>query len=307
MADKNSHSTGYTKSNTLVIVVVSVIVVAIAMAATILFLNKSVAIATVNGQKITKEDLYNAMYENAGSATLDNMVTELLIEQEAEKQDIAVTDNDVQKRLDKIIEQNFSSEAEFEQALMMYNMTRGDMEKNIKTELLMTGILRKDIQISEEEMKEYFDDNRSYFDSEEEVKVRHILVKDEKDANSILGELRNGADFAELANEKSIDGSKEDGGDLGFVKRQDVVKEFGDVAFTLAENEISDVVKTEYGYHILQVLEKRPAKEAVYEDCKVDIEDLILQSKVNELAGSRIMELKGNAKIEYLAKDNKAN
>ncbi|HZK19058.1 MAG TPA: peptidylprolyl isomerase, partial [Clostridia bacterium] len=299
MSDMGSQSTGYTKKNTLAIVIASVLIVAVAVAATVFFLNRSQTIATVNGEKISKDELYEVMYENVGSATLENLITERLVEQEAKKQNITISSKDIQDRLDQIIEQNFASEAEFTQALMMYNMSKEDMEKNIKNELMILEILGKDIEVEEEEMKDYFANNRSLFDREEQVKVRHILVEDEEEASQVLQELNNGADFADLAKEKSIDGSKDNGGDLGFVKRQDVVEEFGNAAFSLEPNEISGVVKSDYGYHVLQVLEKQPAQEAVYEDFEEEVHDLVLQSKVNEQAGNWIMELRNSAKVEY--------
>lgn len=299
MSDMGSQSTGYTKKNTLAIVIASVLIVAVAVAATVFFLNRSQTIATVNGEKISKDELYEVMYENVGSATLENLITERLVEQEAKKQNITISSKDIQDRLDQIIEQNFASEAEFTQALMMYNMSKEDMEKNIKNELMILEILGKDIEVEEEEMKDYFANNRTLFDREEQVKVRHILVEDEEEASEVLQELNNGADFADLAKEKSIDGSKDNGGDLGFVKRQDVVEEFGNAAFSLEPNEISGVVKSDYGYHVLQVLEKQPAQEAVYEDFEEEVHDLVLQSKVNEQAGNWIMELRNSAKVEY--------
>ncbi len=302
MPDMGKQSTGYTKKNTLMIVIASVLVVAVAVAATIFLLNRSQVVATVNGEKITKDELYEVMYENVGSATLENLITEKLVEQEAKKQDITISDEDIEKRLGQVIGQNFGSEEEFMQTLMMYNMTKEDVENNIKNELMILGILGKDIEIEDEEMMDFFTSNRSLFDREEQVKVRHILVEDEDEANAIVRELNKGADFAELAKEKSIDGSKDKGGDLGFVKRQDVVEEFGNVAFSLEVDEISDVVKSDYGYHVLQVLEKQPAKEAVYEDFREEVRDLVLQSKVNERAGDWIMELRNKAKVEY-AKD----
>ena len=142
-------------------------------------------------------------------------------------------------------------------------------------------LLEPSISISEEEMKDYFETNKEMFNQEEEVKARHILVETEGEANEVLEKLNAGEDFSELAKEYSLDkGSKESGGELGFFGRGRMVKEFEDAAFALKTDEISEPIKSSYGYHIIQVLDKKEAKEAKYEDNKDKVKDIILEGKI---------------------------
>ena len=124
------------------------------------------------------------------------------------------------------------------------------------------------VQISEPKLREFYDQNKSRFSKPEQVKARHILLKTEgkdeaavlQQAQELVTKLRGGADFAALAKEYSDDpGSKENGGDLGFFGRGSMVPEFEKAAFTLQQNQISDPVKTQFGYHIIQTLGKQPA------------------------------------------------
>jgi len=299
MARRNERDSGITRK-TITLVGVAVAAIALVVVATALVVNRSEAVAVVNGEKITKEELYQAMYEQVGQRTLDDLVAERLIMQEAEKQGVTVSEDEVQRRYQEVVEQNFSSEQELLQALQMYNMTKDDLMDNIKKELIVRKVLGEDVKVTEEDMKKYFEENKERFAQREQVKVQHILLKNEEDAEAVLAEINNGADFAELAKEKSIDpGSKDKGGDLGYVTRNDVVPEFADAAFSLAPGEISGAVKTDYGYHIIKVLDKKPAREPDYETSKDKIRDILIEQAVQEKAPQWMSDLKSRAKIEY--------
>lgn len=155
-------------------------------------------------------------------------------------------------------------------------------------------------QAGEEEAKAYYDENQSQFEVDE-VTASHILVKEEELANEILDELKNGGDFAELAKEHSIDGSAVSGGTLGTFGKGAMVKEFEDAAFALQPGEISDIVETQFGYHIIYLEEKHQGLED-FEDAKQTIIDTLNDEIIREAYTARIEELRETHGVEYMTK-----
>jgi peptidyl-prolyl cis-trans isomerase C len=132
--------------------------------------------------------------------------------------------------------------------------------------------------------------------SEEEVRARHILVATEQEAKDLLAELKKGAAFEKLAKEKSTDkASGAEGGDLGWFKRTDMVKEFADAAFALKKGELSEVpVKTQFGYHVIKMEDRRQAPAPAFED----LADQIREDMARETVTAFIDQLRSTAKIE---------
>jgi len=158
-----------------------------------------------------------------------------------------------------------------------------------------------DIPESDEgEAKTYYDDHQNEFEIDE-VTANHILVDDESLAKDILDQLKNGGDFEELAKEHSIDGTAENGGSLGSFGRGAMIKEFEDAAFALKPGEISDLVKTQHGYHIIKVTEKNQGQEK-FEDVKDLIMDNLDRINISEAYNAKIGELREKHGVEYLKK-----
>lgn len=237
-------------------------------------------VARVNGEAITRDELYKQLEEQYGQQALDLLVSEKVIELELKKNNIVISDEDVQKQLTEIIDQ-YGGQEQFDMALANYGYTLENFKKDIESNLKVEKLLEPEITITEEEMKAYFDANKEIFDAKEQVKASHILVESEAKAQEVRSKLSAGGDFAELAKEYSIDTSnKEQGGNLGFFSRGDMVAEFENAAFTLEVGKISEPVKTEYGYHIIKVEEKREAKTAVYEETKDQIKEVLFNEKL---------------------------
>ncbi|KYO65500.1 foldase protein PrsA [Thermovenabulum gondwanense] len=265
---------------------------------------KSEAVAKVNGEVISKDELYDLMVKTIGEEALDYLISQKIIDLEAKKQNIAVTDEDINKELEKIYEA-YGGETAFKQNLAMGGYSFEEYKKNLAMSIKTKKLIAPRISITEEEMKSYFNEHKDEFAQKEQVRARHILVDDEKLANEISAKLKNGQDFAELAKQYSKDtASKESGGDLGFFSRGDMVKEFEDAAFSLKVGEISSPVKTQYGYHIIKVEEKKDAQEASFDKSKEKIKDILFNQKFQQEYDPWMQELYSKYNVEYLLNKN---
>ena len=141
--------------------------------------------------------------------------------------------------------------------------------------------IRDQIKIKKEEMEAYYEKNKNQYQEPEQVKVRHILLETEEDARVVLTELKGGKDFAQLAEEKSICPSKTKGGDLGWFDRGRMVPAFETAAFNLNKDEISEIVKTKFGYHIIKLEDRKAAKQKSFDSVKDQIEMQLKQEKMD--------------------------
>lgn len=139
-------------------------------------------------------------------------------------------------------------------------------------------------QLSDDAVKAKYDSEYANKPGEVEIHARHILVPDEATAKKIIAQLQKGADFAKLSSQYSKDpGAAQQGGDLGFFKRGDMVPEFSDVAFSLKDNEISPTpVKTQFGYHVIQVLGRRTAAPPPFDQVKDQIRQGMVQAAIQK-------------------------
>ncbi|MEA1940081.1 MAG: SurA N-terminal domain-containing protein [Candidatus Caldatribacteriota bacterium] len=281
--------------------------------------NRNAYIAEVNGTTISY-DQWQKTFQNAVSRydneTLSNMdqstinsfknnvlkqmINSELLYQQAKKDNLRITKDEINLEISKIKE-NFPSDEEFNNVLKTNNITLNQLKEDIKRNLLVNKVLdetKNKINISDDELKEYFDKNQEMFFEQEKVHARHILVETEEEAKTIVQQLNEGiVDFSELAKEKSIGPSAEKGGDLGFFGRGQMVKEFEDVAFALQLGEISGAVKTQFGYHIIKCEEKEEEHQPTFEESKERISNLLRQQKENEAITELIKTLNDNANI----------
>jgi peptidyl-prolyl cis-trans isomerase C len=273
------------------------------------FANSDAVVANIGDQKITISDL-------------DKM--------------IGLLDAEKQKLIEKNPQLKESVLTQFVQSMVVSKLAKGkgfDKIADVKDQLdffkdnfLASLYIRQEvlgkISIPDEDMKKYYDSHKDEFKTPEMVRVRHILVRvdesaPEKDqkaakkkAESILKKIKSGADFAKLAEEVSEDpGSKEKGGDIGFFQRGRMVKSFEDAAFALKPGEVSGLVKTRYGYHILKLEERKAPAIQSFAEVKETIRQKLIQdqskSKVVAFIEQAMKDAKAEIHPEALAGDKK--
>lgn len=167
-----------------------------------------------------------------------------------------------------------------------------------RSRLLMDTLLDQEgkAAVTDAALKQVYDDAAKQIASEQEVHARHILVETEDQAKEIIAELKKGADFAELAKKKSKDPGASDGGDLGFFTKDQMVPEFSAAAFALEPGKISDPVKSQFGWHIIKVEEKRARKAPPFDQVKPQLEAFVIRKAQAEY----VAKLRADAKIERL-------
>lgn len=275
------------------------IVLAIALVIVLIkppFQNNNEPIATVNGVNIEKDKLYDALVAAGGTQTLDTMIMDELIQQEFDKAGIKITQADYDKEL-AMLKKSFPSEEEFDAALQQSGMTLDDLKEQMEPQVKIRKLLEPKVSITDEQVKQFFDDNKASLDTPEQVRASHILVATKEEAEAIQKELKEGAEFTQLAKEKSLDPeSKEMGGDLNFFSRGQKEKTFEDAAFSQKQDELG-IVQTSNGFHVLKVTDRKDAYTAIFDDEKAEIRDQLVSQKISEMSTKWIEDLKANSKI----------
>ena len=173
--------------------------------------------------------------------------------------------------------------------------------RDLKKRLIVESFLKKKVEVeskvSDEDLKKFYEQNKEKFKSGEQIRASHILVKTEKEAKDILAQLKSGGNFEELAKKNSADSSAAKGGDLGWFGKGNMVPAFEKAALALKEGQISDVVKSDFGFHIIKLTGKRPAGIRPFEEVKEQIKGAILPTKQQEVFQKIKDELKKSAKI----------
>lgn len=288
-------------------------------------------VASVNGSDISRTDLDRevklwsdrmvsqgrqvppAQVPVVRNQILESLINQELLYQSSQKNKIKIDQKTVDERYDSI-KKRFKTEEEFKDAISKMNVSeaniRTQLEKGLAIDELLKSKVVKDIEVTEEESRKYYDENPDQFKEAEQVKASHILIKVEPDANddkknearkkieSVQGKLKKGDDFAAVAKEYSEGPSKSRGGDLGFFKRGQMVKPFEEAAFSMEVEQVSGVVETQFGYHIIKVTEKKPASTATYPEVKDQLQQQLKQQKTRQAVGEYVDDLRKKAKIE---------
>jgi len=221
---------------------------------------------------------------------LDQLIDQRIIVQEARQRGVVANEAQVSAEIERLQKQ-FGDEQGFQAALAQRNLTMADVRRLLQLNLTVRALmpLVTKIRVADDEVRKQFNEHRTQYDEAEQVHVSHILIRagtgeEEERARRtmvlIQGRLAKGEKFDALARQYSEDpGSKERGGDLGFVSRGSLVPEFEKVAFTLKAGEVSAPVKTQFGYHVILVAEHKPARQATFDQVKEQIRGQLAQQK----------------------------
>jgi peptidyl-prolyl cis-trans isomerase C len=206
------------------------------------------------------------------SMVLDQMISEKLLIQEAKNMGLE-EDNDVLEQIKKMAEQ-------------------------ILVQALIEREILDKIKVNDEEVLEYYELNKDSFTEKEQVYLYNILIETEEEAQDVLEQLKAGGDFSEIAIEKSTGPSAVQGGDLGYLTRGTIIPEIEEVVFALELEELSEIIKTDFGFHILKITEKKPETVKTLEEVKEDIIQTLLPDKQKEAFENLLEELKSKSEIE---------
>lgn len=178
-----------------------------------------------------------------------------------------------------------------------YKETLAKMENELASHMAATSVIDK-VTLTEEEAKAYFDANPNQFISEKQVRAKHILVEKEVQAKEILSEIKAGKSFEDAAKEYSTCSSKEKGGDLGYFKKGQMVPEFEKAAFEAAVGELTGPVKTQFGYHLILVEDKKEEQAVSFEDIRENLMEKLLNQKKQAVYLDKVKELEAKYGVE---------
>lgn len=286
-------------------------------------------VARVNGAPIAAADLqkaYKALSARQGGApvpagkeqeartfVLDQLIAGELMYQLAQKTPVTDLDKKVDEAVGRL-KGRFKTEDEFRTGLAQQDMSEKDLRELIRRNVVIENHIEQTIaakvKISEQEAKAFYDNNPETFTMPEQVRASHILImvdqkaaeadkqKARAKADELLKQVKAGADFAQLAKDNSGCPSSKQGGDLGFFGKGQMVKPFEDAAWALKPGEVSGVVETQFGYHIIKLTEKRAKDKMPFDALKARIEESLKQRKVGEQVTAALVAAKKAATIQ---------
>ncbi len=253
-----------------------------------------------------------AVYEQLQQDVVERLITQELLWQEAQRRGVIASDADVDEQLAEM-KSGFDSERAFlvqiEAGGFNEKSYREDIRQQRSVQQMIAGGLAREVAVNDEEIADFYNENIEQMTMPEAIRARHILVKlaaDDEVAReaaqdriaAILKELQGGADFVTLATERSDAPSAPQGGDLGYFGRGQMVQPFEEAVFALQPGEISDVVETQFGFHIIRLDERREAQAVPVEEAAERISAYLTQGKLQSAVEDLVDELHANAEIE---------
>ncbi len=291
-------------------------------------------VAQCNGKKISKDDLIKqarqmqaqmaqasrgqqvpALDDAFYKQILDGMVAQELLLKDAKDQGITVSDEELKPQL-AALRGRFPDEATYKKALEQEGLSENELQEKLRQEAVIQKYvstrIMNDVAVTDQAAREFYDKNLDKMQRPERAHLRHILIRAEPNAaaadkqkarekaEDLLKRIQGGEDFAKLASENSDDpGSKVRGGDLSWMARGQTVPPFEKAAFALTKpNDLSGVVETQFGYHIIQLVEREAASAVPFEEAKPQIAQMLQQRQAGERLQAHIEDLKKKGKVE---------
>ncbi len=287
--------------------------------------------ASVNGQPISKSQyerelsvfqkraaqkgrqLSDADLMTVKKRILENLIDTEVLYQESQKEGVKVDKQAINKEIETI-KKRFPDEVAYKKALKGMDVSekeiRAQIQRGLAINQLINTNVRQKITVTEEESKKFYNDNPNLFKQPEQAKASHILIKVAPDAEeskkiqarkkieTVQKKVRQGEDFGLLAKANSEGPSAQRGGDLGYFGRGQMVKPFEDSAFALNVGEVSKIVETQFGYHLIKVFDKKPARTIPYKEVQLRLEQHLKTEKEKTEIQGYIENLKKSAKIK---------
>lgn len=274
-------------------------------------------VARVDGEEITAAELARELRrlkrENEGLAPrsedelsrvrhtlLDRLIERRLLVAEARRREIVVSDEEVQQAL--LRKRAGYPGATFEEEVAKSEMTRAELTQRLREQVLVHRLMRAEaaagVQAGEPDLRAYYDAHSAEMDQPEQVHARQIVTKTEEHAQQLKDALARGADFAVLARKHSLSPDGKQGGDLGFFARGVMPPVFDEVCFSLQPGKISEVVTSSYGYHLFQVLERRPAVRRGFDEAKANIAVTLSRERAGGAEAALLARLRESARIK---------
>jgi len=288
-------------------------------------------VALVNGSAITRAELDRLMASAQGRLSragkglsgsqltemkkqaLENLIDRELLYQESQRQGIKVDEAVINEEIDAL-KKRFPSEAEMKKSLARMKLSETFMRSQFTQERAIQQLIDKEfgqkVTVADKDVKAYYDKTPDFFKQPEQVQARHILIKVDLQADqtaraearkkleNVQQKLHKGEDFAALAKEFSQCPSSADGGNLGSFKRGQMVKPFEEAAFALKPGEVSDIVETKFGYHLIEVTDKQPETTISYEDVKDRLRQYLRQEEIQKEVRLYVEKLKEKSEVE---------
>jgi peptidyl-prolyl cis-trans isomerase C len=292
-------------------------------------------VAVVNGSAITQEEFEREMTRveqmllsrgrhlsapelvKVKRQVLEDLISRELLYQESQKKGIKVEESAVDEELRRLKEQ-FPNETEFRSALDQAKLSETAVKHQIRQEMAIKQLVDEQfgdkLTVSDKESKAYYDNHTNLFKKPEQVRASHILIKVDPQGNEsqkaearkrieeIQEKLRQGEEFEALAGQYSECPSAASGGDLKYFRRGQMVKPFEAVAFTLKPGDVSEIVETRFGYHLIKVTDKKPEETVAYEDVNEKIKEYLRREKTQGEMIPYVERLEKGAEVQRLMK-----
>lgn len=287
-------------------------------------------VVIVNGEAVTEREIerilepiyeqYRGLYygdelikklEEVRSKVLDQLVEDKLILSEAKRLEIPIDEKDIDARV-REVSKRFASQEEMERALVEQGLTLKELRRSYKEQMMVRRLIDSKIgstiMISPVEIKAYYEKHSNEFVQPAQVKVANILIRPKADlppdkakalAQELHDRLRQGGDFAAVAKQYSEGPHAAEGGEMGYLKKGDLLPEIEKIIFELKPGEISPVIETSLGYHIFKVEDRMERQGKTFSDVRREIEETLFREKVRDKIRVWVFNLKKNAYIEF--------